>query len=209
MVLAGPVVAVVGAGAGAASDAVARRRAARNRARIVDVQLPDMMRALAAALRSGRSIPQALEAARDDATAPLRSALDLAIGRSSVGATLDASLDAFAAEAGTEDASLVVETLKIGRAAGANLPTILDVAVESLVERERIARDRAATASQAKMSAIVVGAMPLAFFAIVGSGAREQLRVLLGDPIGWALLAGGAVLEMSGAMWMRALLRPR
>src|SRR5205807_1166803 len=70
-------------------------------------------------------------------------------------------------------------------------------------------RDRAATSAQAKMSALVVGLMPLAFFAIVGSGARDQLRVLVGDPIGWALLASGVVLEAGGARWMRALLRPR
>ena len=59
------------------------------------------------------------------------------------------------------------------------------------------------------MSALVVGLMPIAFFAIVGSGARDQVHVLFGDPIGWALLAGGLVLEAGGALWMRALLRPR
>ena len=209
MVLAGPVIAVVGAVAGTVSEPVLRARSARNRDRRLIEQLPDMMRALAAAIRSGRSIPQALDAAREESTAPVRAALDIAAARLSVGATLDEALDAFAAEAATEDAALVVETLKIGRAAGANLPVILDVAVESLVERDRIARDRRATSAQAKMSALVVGLMPLAFFAIVGSGARDQLRVLIGDPVGWALLAGGVVLEAGGALWMRALLRPR
>ena len=209
MVLGGSVLAVVGAVAGAVSEPVLRARAARNRDRRLIEQLPDMMRALAAAIRSGRSIPQALEAAREESIPPLRAALDTADARLSVGATLDEALDAFATEAATEDASLVVETLKIGRAAGANLPLILDVAVESLVERERIARDRRATSAQAKMSALVVGLMPLAFFAIVGSGARDQLRVLIGDPIGWALLAGGVILEAGGALWMRALLKPR
>jgi len=209
MVLAGPIIAVMGALAGAVSEPLIRKRAARNRDRLLTAQLPDMMRALASAIRSGRSIPQALDAAREEAIAPLRPALDVAEARLSVGVTLDEALDAFAAEAATEDAALVVETLKIGRAAGANLPVILDVAVESLVERDRIARDRRATSAQAKMSALVVGLMPLAFFAIVGSGARDQLRVLVGDPIGWALLAGGVLLEAGGALWMRALLRPR
>jgi len=209
MVLGGPVFASVGAVAGAVSGPLLRARAARNRDRRLAEQLPDMMRALAAAIRSGRSIPQALDAAREESIAPLGAALDLAGARLSVGATLDEALDAFAAEAATDDAALVVETLKIGRAAGTNLPMILDVAVESLVERERIARDRRATSAQAKMSALVVGLMPIAFFAIVGSGARDQLRVLLGDPIGWALLAGGVILEAGGALWMRALLRPR
>lgn len=209
MVLAGPVIAIVGAVAGAVSGPLMRARATRNRDRRLTEQLPDMMRALAAAIRSGRSIPQALDAAREESIPPLRMALDIADARLSVGATLDEALDAFAAEAATEDAALVVETLKISRAAGANLPVILDVAVESLVERDRIARDRRATSAQAKMSALVVGLMPIAFFAIVGSGARDQLRVLVGDPIGWALLAGGVVLEAGGALWMRALLRPR
>jgi tight adherence protein B len=99
--------------------------------------------------------------------------------------------------------------LKIGRAAGANLPLILDVAVESLSEREQIARDRRATSAQAKLSALVVALMPVAFFAIVGSGAHDQVHVLFGDPIGWALLGAGLILEAGGALWMRALLRPR
>jgi tight adherence protein B len=205
----GPTLSIVACIAGGASDPFLRARTARNRDRRIAEQLPDMMRALAAAVRAGRSIPQALEAAREETAEPLRAAIDAAVSRLDVGATLGESLDAFADAAGTEDARLVVETLTIGRAAGSNLPLILDVAVESLAERDRIARDRRATSAQAKMSALVVGLMPLAFFAIVGSGARDQVHVLFGDPVGWVLLTGGLLLEAGGALWMRALLRPR
>jgi tight adherence protein B len=209
MFLGGAPLAAAGFIAGAVSEPVMRARAARGRDRRIDAQLPDVMRALSAAVRAGRSVPQALEAARDEARQPIRAPLDRAVGRMSVGATLPEALDAFATDCGTPDAALVVETLKIGRAAGANLPLILDVAVESLSERDQIARDRRATSAQAKMSALVVALMPVAFFAIVGSGARDQVHVLFGDPIGWALLAGGLILEAGGALWMRALLRPR
>jgi tight adherence protein B len=207
--LGGVPLAAAGSIAGAISEPVMRARRSRGRDRRIDAQLPDVMRALAAAVRAGRSLPQALEAARDEAREPMRALLAHAVGRLSVGAPLSEALDAFSNECGTHDAALVVETLKIGRAAGGNLPLILDVAVESLSERDRIARDRRATSAQAKMSALVVGLMPIAFFAIVGSGARDQVHVLFGDPIGWALLAGGLVLEAGGALWMRALLRPR
>jgi len=209
MFLGGVPLALAGAIAGAISEPVLRVRASRGRERRMDSQLPDLMRALAAAVRAGRSLPQALEAARDEAREPMRTPIAHAVDRISVGAPLTEALDAFAADCRTPDAALVVETLKIGRAAGANLPLILDVAVESLSERDRIARDRRATSAQAKMSALVVGLMPVAFFAIVGSGARDQVHILLGDPIGWVLLAGGLILEASGALWMRALLRPR
>jgi tight adherence protein B len=209
MFLGGVPMAVAGSIAGAISEPVLRARAGRGRDRQIDAQLPDVMRARAAAVRAGRNVPQALEAARDEAREPIRTPLDRAVGRISVGAPLTEALDTFATDCGTPDAALVVETLKIGRAAGANLPLILDVAVESLSERDRIARDRRATSAQAKMSALVVALMPVAFFAIVGSGARDQVHVLFGDPIGWALLAGGLILEAGGALWMRALMRPR
>jgi len=209
MFLGGAPMAVAAGITGAVSEPGLRARASRGRDRRIDAQLPDLMRALAAAVRAGRSIPQALEAARDEAREPMRALLVLVVGRLSVGASLSEALDAFAKECGTQDAALVVETLKIGRAAGTNLPLILDVAVESLSERDRIARDRRATSAQAKLSALVVGLMPVACFAIVGSGARDQVHVLFGDPIGWVLLAGGLVLEACGALWMRALLRPR
>jgi Flp pilus assembly protein TadB len=99
MVLAGPIIAIVGAVAGAVSDPLMRARATRNRDRRLTEQLPDMMRALAAGIRSGRSIPQALDAAREESIPPLRVALDIADARLSVGATLDEALDAFATEA--------------------------------------------------------------------------------------------------------------
>jgi tight adherence protein B len=209
MFLGGVPMAIAGSVVGAISEPIMRARASRGRDRRIDAQLPDVMRALSAAVRAGRSVPQALEAARDEARDPIRMPLDRAVGMISVGAPLTESLDAFASDCGTLDAALVVETLKIGRAAGGNLPLILDVAVESLSEREQIARDRRATSAQAKMSALVVALMPVAFFAIVGSGARDQVHVLFGDPVGWVLLGCGLILEAGGALWMRALLRPR
>ncbi|MGZ4212329.1 MAG: type II secretion system F family protein [Actinomycetota bacterium] len=205
----GWVLAIAGGVAGAAWRPLRRARDARSRNGRIVAQLPDMLRALAAALRAGRNLPQALEAARDEASAPLRDSLEAAVSLIGVGYSLDEALDALAARAGTQEAALAAETLQIGRAAGANLPAILDVAVESLAERDRIARDRRAASAQAKLSAAVVAAMPVAFFAMVGSGARDQIRILLGDPIGWALLGAGLTLEAGGALWMRALLRPR
>jgi Flp pilus assembly protein TadB len=78
-----------------------------------------------------------------------------------------------------------------------------------MADRDQIARDRRAASAQAKVSAAVVAVMPVAFFLLIGSGARAQFAFLFGDPIGWALLTTGVLLEAGGALWMRALLRPR
>ena len=201
----GHATAAAGAVLALAYEPLRRARAARAMARALETQVPDVLRALGTALRAGRSLPQAIGAARDESRPPVRALLDSAVQRLSVGASVDASLEAFARA--TPAAAIAVETVRVGRLAGSNLPAILDVAVTSLAERDRLARDRRAATTQARMSAMVVGAMPLAFFVMAGSGARAQLSILLGDPVGWVLLAAGLTMEAGGALWMRALLR--
>ena len=176
------------------------------RARI-DEQLPDVLRAIASAMRAGRSVPSALDVAREGAAMPIRSALDHAVRRLEVGAPADDAIDAFARVAGTDAARAAAETLRIGRAAGGDLPAMLDVTVASLAERARLDGERRAATAQARLSGLVVGAMPLAFFVMAGSAARKQALFLVTEPLGWALLVLGLGLELGGALWMRALLR--
>jgi len=199
--------ALAGTAGGLAWEPLSRARLRRARSQHVDRQLPDALRATATALRAGRNLAQAIECARDEVPAPLHVALDAAVRHMQVGAPLGRALDVFAETAGSTEAAAAAETMRIGRAAGANLPAILDAAVESLVDRERLARDRRAATAQARMSAMVVGSMPLAFFVTAGSGGRAQLRTLLHDPIGWVLLAAGLGLEAVGFLWTRALVR--
>ena len=48
--------------------------------------------------------------------------------------------------------------------------------------------------------------MPIAFFLLIGSGARDQVAILIGDPVGWVLLGCGLGLEVLGALWMRQMI---
>lgn len=203
----GPMMMVVATAAGLGWEPMRRARDARIETRRIEEQIPDVLRAIGAAVRAGRSIPQALAVAYDEAPDPVRRALEPAVQRLSVGATIDEALDAFAARARCDAASSAVETIRIARASGANLPAILDVACESLAERDRIVRDRRAATSQARLSAIVIGSMPIAFFALIGSSARAQMQVLFADPIGWVLLFVGLGLETAGFLWVRRLVR--
>ncbi len=207
LVAVGPAAAVLGGVAGAVSPRVQRMRAARGRARLMDEQVPDVLRSIAAAVRAGRSLPQALEAARDEAREPIRAALDTALARIAVGTPVDDAVGVFARAAGSPLAAVAAETIRVGRRSGGNFPLILDTAVASATERLRIARDRHAATAQARMSALVVGLMPVAFYGLVGSSARAGLARMLEDPVGWLVLAAGVALELAGVVWMRALTR--
>lgn len=199
--------AVIGVGLAAAWDRIAVARAARTRATRMDEQIPDVLRAVSAAVRAGRSLPQALEAAHEEAAEPVAAALGAALARLEVGAPVDDVLETFARTADTDLARVAAETLRVGRAAGGDFPRVLDTAVVASNERLRIARDRRAATSQARMSAAVVGGMPVAFYGLIGSGARDRLLGLLAEPAGWLIVGGGVALELAGVAWMRAMSR--
>jgi len=207
IVAGGWVAAVAGAAVGLSWERIVAMRAARGRTRALEAQVPELLRALASALRAGRSLPQAVEAARDETAEPLRAALDAALRRMDVGGSLDEALTTLRRVAASEAVADAAETIRIGRAAGSNLPAVLEAAVEAMEDRTRIARDRRAMAAQARMSAAVIAAMPAAFFLIAGSGARRHVRLLLTEPVGWLLLTGGLGLEAAGWFWMRRLMR--
>ncbi len=207
IVFGGTTLGVAGIAAGLASEPLMRSRALRAEVRKIEEQLPDVLRSIAAALRAGRSLPQALVAAHDAAPSPARAALSEGIRRIEVGGDIDDALDRVAVRAGSPEARIAMETIRVGRAAGANLPNILDVLVGSLSERVVIARDRRAATSQGRLSAAVVGGLPLVFLFMVGG--PQQRAVLFHDPIGWVLLGAGISIDAAGVLWMRSLTRSR
>lgn len=209
VVAAGMAGGIAGIVAGLSCEPLLRIRARRTESRRLEEQLSGVLRAMAAALRAGRSVRGALEAARDETPVPARHALERAVEVLAAGASIDEALDAFATRARSPAARTIAETIRIGHRAGPNLPAILDTAVQSLTERDRIARDRRAATAQARLSAAVVGSMPLAFFVLAGPSARAQMRTALAEPVGWIVLIAGLALEAAGAMWIRALARPR
>lgn len=207
--LAGWVGAAVGVVAVSSIEPVRAARARRRRADLLDDQIPRAASAIAAACRSGANLPQAVRLTAIGTPAPLGHALGAATAHLDVGGSLAEALDRCADNAGTAAARLLCDALAIGRAAPARLPDALDSLARSMTERRRIARDRRAATSQARLSALIVACLPVAFYGMVGSGARQQMMTLLRDPAGWMLLGAGFALEAAGLAWMRRLTKER
>lgn len=204
-VLLGPAGAALGAVAGEAARAARGRREATARTRRFEEQIPDALRSMAAALRAGQSLAQALASAHEEAAPPMRDALGTALARLAAGTPMDEALAALERACPAPSAPIALGAIRVGRASGGNLPVILDATADAAAERRRLAAARRAATAQARLSAWVVAAMPVAFFVLLGAGAREQLRAALSEPAGWALLAAGTILEATGILWVRRL----
>mgnify|MGYP001613468227 CR=1 FL=1 len=184
-----------------AAPLVARRRAALRR------QLPGALVSLATSVRAGLSLPQALQGAARSQAEPAGGELRRLVAEVGQGATLEVALDRFAARNPGPETALLTAGLKLARATGGGLAPLLEQLAATLRDRERLRGQVRALTAQGRLSGWVVGATPLVLLAAMWLIAPEFLRPLFTMPAGWLLLGVAAVLELLGALGIRAAVR--
>jgi Flp pilus assembly protein TadB len=201
---------VVGAVLGFAAGVAARRIGERKRAAAVrglrDEQIGDMAAGVASAMRAGLSLPQALAAARDEAEPPLRDELVVLVDDLQVGVDVDAALEAWIGRVGTDDARLLASALTLHRRTGGDLPKVLDQVVATIRERVAIAREVRGLTAQARLSGLILGLLPVAFFGFLWVTSRADMQAALSTPAGVMAVVIGASMEAGAFLWIRKLL---
>lgn len=212
--LAGPLVATLALGpAGTVISVVAavvaiplHRRLATSRRRAARVtQLPDGLERVATALRSGASLPAAIEEAGRSSPDPLGTELAAVAAATRRGRPLVDALDDWATnqpDAGTRSAATV---LIVAAGAGAAPARAVDGLAATLRARAQIAAERRAMAAQARWSALVLSAAPLVVAVLLGVSGSAAGRFLFETPAGWTCLALGLATDAAGAWWMAVL----
>jgi tight adherence protein B len=195
----GAVAAVVGAG-------MLRRRGASRIAAALDEQLADTVRSLAAGMRAGLSVPQAIAYAAREAEPPLADGLARIVDRVELGGELEDALGDWADGVGTDDARLVVGVLALHRRSGGDLPRVLDQVAATLRERSSAAREVRALTAQARLSGAILGLLPIAFFGFLWLTSRSDIEGAFASPIGVGAVVVGLVLEGIAFLWIRSLL---
>ena len=209
MVVAGPGLAVAAVSAAAILRIViARRRRASGRRRAGE-QLADAVAAIAAGLRAGGSLIQALAYARDEAEEPLRSELSHLVERVDVGTPVGEALSAWADVRDSEDVRLIAGVLDLHRRSGGDLPAVLDGVAATLRERRAAQREVRALTAQARLSGSILGLLPIAFFAFLLLTSRAEMLRALASPIGTTALAVGLGMELLAFVWIRRLVEVR
>jgi tight adherence protein B len=196
-VVVGPVVALVVA---AAAVAAAPARAAwrrRQAAEHADDELPDIVDALARSLRSGAPVATALRTA----------GLDDVARASSRGVPVAAAFEQWAEASPVDGASLVATAVAVTTAAGGNTGRSLTAVADTLRERRALRREVRALSSQARMSAVVIAAAPVAFAVVAGGADGATARFLLRTPGGLVCLVAGLALDGAGWWWMDRITR--
>jgi tight adherence protein B len=169
--------------------------AARRHARLMRAQLPLVVSVLAAYVRAGRSLRQAVADAAGDVPEPSARALRDAAGLIALGASPGEALGALGAGGDVAHLQAVVE---MQARTGADLVLLLDRMADVLRSREELRRAAAVATAQARATGRMVTAMPAFGIGALWLLDRPGLELVLGSPLGWAALLLSAVLAGIG-----------
>jgi tight adherence protein B len=173
---------------------------------VVQERFADAIGAIAAAVRAGSSLDQAMRYAAGEAEPPIQERLAALVAELDLGVPLDVAIDGWARELGTDDGDLVAGALDLHRRSGGDLPAVLDQVTATIRDRVGIAREVRSLTAQARMSAWILGLLPVGFFAFLCLTARDQIEGALGTPVGIVCVLVGLGLEGGAFLWIRSLL---
>jgi tight adherence protein B len=210
-ILGGHVAGAVGSVAATAAVLLAPRTIARRRQRrrehALQGHLAEAVSLIAGALRSGRSLQQAVELAAHDLEAPLGATFRRLADRTELGDPMAPAIDDWAVDVGGPDARLVAGVLKLHRRTGGSLAATLDDLVTTLRDRRTAARELESLTAQARLSASILGLLPIGFFLFLSIVARRDLQTAYETPAGVAAIGLGLGLQAVAFAWIRRLLR--
>jgi tight adherence protein B len=168
-----------------------------------DAALPDTLQLLAGSLAAGYSLPQAVDTVRREAQGVMATELNRAIVEARLGVPLEEALDDIAGRMASKDFSWVVMAIRITRDVGGNLAEVHPSDAPTRRERERLRRQVKALSAEGRLSAWILGALPVLFAVYLVLVRPEYVGKLFTTPVGLAMVVVGIGLLLVGAVWLR------
>jgi tight adherence protein B len=181
-----------------AAERASRRRELRREA----AQLPVVVEILAAHVRAGRSLRQALADAADDLPEPAATRVVAAAANAALGTPVD---EALAALGSSTDVGYLAAAVRLHTRAGGDLALLLERTAELLHERAGQRRAAEVATAQARATGRIVSGMPLLGVASLYVADRPGFDLLVRSPLGWAALVVSAGLAAAGHALIRRL----
>lgn len=182
-----------------------RRQTKRTR-RFAD-DLPDTLQLVASSLRTGFSLPQALDSAQDGAADPMASELGRALAATRIGSELEDELDRVAERMRSEDWRWAVMAVRIQRSVGGNLAEVLMTTVTTLRERAATRRQVRTLSAEGRISAWILLGLPVGLFLVLAVIRTEYLRLLWTTVPGVVMLTLTVILMAIGSFWMSRIVK--
>jgi tight adherence protein B len=170
-------------------------------------RMPDTLQLMAGGLRAGHSLPQSVDAVVREGSEPIAGEFNRALIETRLGVPIEDALDGVATRMRSVDFEWVVMAIRIQRDVGGNLAEVLSTVSTTLRERARLRRQVRVLSAEGRLSAWILGLLPVAFFGYLVMLRREYVRPLWHDSIGIVMIVGMLVMLAVGALWLRKVVK--
>ncbi len=183
-----------------------KNRAARRRKRF-DSLLPETLQLMSGSLSAGLSLMQSVDTIVREGGEPVKSEFKRVLVETRLGVSLEDAMEGVADRFGSRDFRWVVMAIRIQRQVGGNLAELLNTVADTMREREYIRRQVNALAAEGKLSAVVLGVLPVLFLLYLIAAQGDYVAPLFEDARGLIILGGSALWLGVGVFWMSKLVK--
>ncbi len=172
-------------------------------------QLPDVADTISRALRAGHSFPSAIGMICSEFPEPMSGEFRITFDEMNYGVPLNDALMNLAKRVPIRDLRYFVIAVLIQRETGGNLAEVLDSIALLIRERFKLFDKVRVLSAEGKMSAWVLGLLPFVTAGAMMALNRDFLAVLWQDPVGLKVVYSMLSMMVSGAFWMRRIIKIR
>lgn len=166
---------------------------ANRRLRQFELQLPDALLMIVGALRSGASLPLALESVSHEGKPPISQEFELLLREMRLGVDFAVALRNLERRVPLADLSLVTAGMSLSREVGANLAETLDSIAKTVRAKVQMEGKIRSLTAQGKMQGLVMSGLPLLLILVLKVMEPEAMEPLFTTWYGYATLGVIAV----------------
>jgi tight adherence protein B len=157
-------------------------------------------------MRAGFSLIQGVGAVAQEAAEPMAGQLQRAFHENRLGRPVEDALEDVATRMQSADLAWVVLAIRIQREVGGNLAELLDTVADTIAQRERVRREISALTAEGRLSAGILGFLPIGLALIILLMNPGYLDPLVSEPAGIAMVCAAILMNIVGFIWLRNVL---
>jgi tight adherence protein B len=184
-------------------------RTRRARLRKLEEQLPEAADFLGRALRAGHSFANVMQMVGEEMPEPIAGEFKFAYEEVNYGVPMNEALHNLALRVPLTDLRYLVIAVLIQRESGGNLAEVFGNISRLIRARLKLLSQVRVMSAEGRMSAWILGLLPLGVMALMTLSNPAYVKVLWTDPIGIKLMWYAFAVAVGGVLWMRKLIRIR
>lgn len=168
-------------------------------------QLSNALNGMSNALKAGFSIQQAFDTIVQEKQNPISQEFGMFLQQLRVGIQFEEALADMDRRIGSEDLTLMIQSIAIARQTGGNLTEVFDRISATIRDRLRVEGKIKSLTAQGRIQGRVVGAMPVVLGFVLYLLDPQMMLSFLRSPAGIAVMVTVVILEICGALLIRKI----